>query len=116
MAWQRLIQSSCHDSVTGCGVDETAVQVDARIAEAEQIGRGVRDRALAGLTGRAPTGGAVVVNPSPWARTPVVRLDLVTPADPGPVAVRLPDGTDVATPGITGLRCGAVYVPAAPAR
>ena len=32
LAWQRLVQCSCHDSVTGCGVDETAVQVAARIA------------------------------------------------------------------------------------
>jgi mannosylglycerate hydrolase len=115
MAWQRLIQSSCHDSVTGCGVDETAVQVDARIAEAEQIGRGLRDRALAGLTGRAPTGGALVVNASPWARASVVRLDLVTPADPGPVAVRLPDGRDVATQEITGPRSGQLYVTTRPA-
>jgi alpha-mannosidase len=116
MAWQRLIQSSCHDSVTGCGVDETAVQVDARIAEAEQIGRGVRDRALAGLTGLAPADAALVANPSPFPRSSVVRLDLSTPPDAAtPVAVRLPDGAEVATQEITGPRSGPLYVTVRPA-
>jgi mannosylglycerate hydrolase len=97
MAWQRLVQSSCHDSVTGCGVDDTALQVEARIAEAEQIGRGIRDRALAGLAAHAPADAVLVVNPSPWARTAVVRLDIAGPPGPDPVALRLPDGTTVAT-------------------
>jgi alpha-mannosidase len=92
MAWQRLIQSSCHDSVTGCGVDETAIQVDARIAEAEQIGRGVRDRTLATLAPAAPSDGVLVFNPSPHPRTGVVEVTV--PADAGwaGVALELPDG------------------------
>jgi alpha-mannosidase len=92
LAWQRLVQCSCHDSVTGCGVDETAVQVAARIAEAEQIGRGVRDRVLDGLAIRTPADAVLAVNPSPRRRTDV--LAVTVPATPGPqVALRLPDGS-----------------------
>ena len=69
LAWSRLVDSSCHDSVTGCGVDETALQVAARIAEGEHAGQAVRDRAVDVLAARAPQGSVVVVNPSPAART-----------------------------------------------
>jgi mannosylglycerate hydrolase len=41
------------------------------------------------------------VNPSPWPRTAVVRLDLATPPGHGPVAVRLPDGTQVPAQEVT---------------
>jgi mannosylglycerate hydrolase len=83
MAWQRLVDSSCHDSVTGCGVDDTAQQVAARLAEAEQLGRAVRDLVLGDLAGRAPVGGWLVANPTPNDRT-----DLVV------VEVAVPDGSD----------------------
>jgi alpha-mannosidase len=108
LAWQRLVQCSCHDSVTGCGVDETAVQVAARVAEAEQIGTGIRDRTVFGLAGRAPADAALVVNPSPWPRASVVRLDL--PAPPGPIALRLPDGTESPVQEIAGARPDPLHV------
>ena len=76
LAWSRLVDSSCHDSVTGCGVDETALQVAARIAEGEQAGQAVRDRAVDVLAGRAPKGSVVVVNPTPSARSGLVELDV----------------------------------------
>jgi len=92
LAWQRLVQCSCHDSVTGCGVDDTAVQVAARIAEAEQIGRGVRDRVLAGLAAQTSADAVLVVNPSPRRRTDVVAVTV--PAVSGPqVGMWLPDDT-----------------------
>jgi alpha-mannosidase len=91
LAWQRLVQCSCHDSVTGCGVDETAVQVAARIAEAEQIGRGIRDRVVGDLAAHTAADAALVVNPSPRRRTDVVAVTV--PARPAaPVALCLPDG------------------------
>jgi mannosylglycerate hydrolase len=92
LAWQRLVQCSCHDSVTGCGVDETAVQVAARIAEAEQIGRGLRDRVLADLAARTPADAVLVVNPSPRRRTDIASVTVPAASGP-PVAVRLPDGS-----------------------
>lgn len=93
LAWQRLVQSSCHDSVTGCGVDETAVQVAARIAEAEQIGTGVRDRAVAAIAAGVPARAALVVNPTPVKRTDVVHVEVVAPHEWAEIALRLADGT-----------------------
>jgi alpha-mannosidase len=89
MAWWRLVDASGHDSVTGCGVDETAQQVAARIAEAEQLGQAVRDMVTAKLAAAVPSGGVLVVNPTPADRRGVVLLDvagedpLVDPAGAG---------------------------------
>jgi mannosylglycerate hydrolase len=95
MAWWRLVDASGHDSVTGCGVDETAVQVYARITEAEHLGQAVRDRVLAGITGAVGRDAVVVANPSPVERTDLVSLDLEVPADGGATALELPDGSRV---------------------
>jgi mannosylglycerate hydrolase len=80
MAWTRLIDASCHDSVTGCGCDETAVQVAARLAEADQLGRAVVDLAGASLAAAVPIDGYAIWNPSPFARTSVVELDVSSSA------------------------------------
>jgi len=82
LAWARLVDSSCHDSVTGCGVDETALQVAARIAEGEHAGQAVRDRAVGVLADNAPTGSVVVVNPTPAARTGLIELEVPVLAGP----------------------------------
>ena len=97
MAWWRLVDASGHDSVTGCGVDETAVQVFARISEAEQLGQAVRDRVVGGIARGVPRDAVVVVNPSPAQRTDLVTLDLEVPADWPGVALELPDGGRVPT-------------------
>ncbi|MFD1935284.1 alpha-mannosidase [Nonomuraea mangrovi] len=76
MAWWRLVDASGHDSVTGCGVDETAQQVAARIAEAEHLGQAVRDMVTSRLAATVPSGGVLVVNPSPFPRTGVVLMDV----------------------------------------
>ncbi|MFS8478793.1 MAG: glycoside hydrolase family 38 C-terminal domain-containing protein [Micromonosporaceae bacterium] len=115
LAWQRLVQCSCHDSVTGCGVDETAVQVAARIAEAEQIGRGVRDRALDHLAAAVPGNAAVVVNPTPTPRTGIVRLDLPAAPEWPQVALALPDGSVAPVQEITRNDDGALFETVRPA-
>lgn len=97
LAWQRLIESSCHDSVTGCGADETALQVAARIAEAEQAGQAVRDAVVVGIAGQVPAGYSVTVNPSPCHRVGWVELDVRAPVDVAEVVLKLPDGTRRAT-------------------
>ena len=51
LAWRRIVECTAHDSVTGCGVDETAAQVAARLAEATQAGP-----SATGLSGRWPAG------------------------------------------------------------
>ncbi|MFC0532420.1 glycoside hydrolase family 38 N-terminal domain-containing protein [Phytohabitans kaempferiae] len=92
LAWQRLVQSSCHDSVTGCGADETATQVAARIAEAEQIGRAVVDRTVESLAATVPADAVLLVNPSPAARRAVVAVEVAAPHEWPAVALRLADG------------------------
>ncbi|WP_319460278.1 glycoside hydrolase family 38 C-terminal domain-containing protein [Micromonospora sp. RTP1Z1] len=91
MAWTRLIDASCHDSVTGCGCDETAEQVAARLAEADQLGRAVCDLVGARLAGAVPRDGHLLFNPTPAARTALVRLEVEAPAD-GPVGLVGADG------------------------
>ncbi|MGI5156951.1 alpha-mannosidase [Microbispora sp. CA-102843] len=75
-AWRSVIACSGHDSVTGCGSDETAQQVAARIAEAGQTAQAVVDLVAASLSEAAPKGALVVVNPSPFERTGLVLADL----------------------------------------
>ncbi|MEO3810149.1 alpha-mannosidase [Sphaerisporangium sp. B11E5] len=76
LAWRGVIACSGHDSVTGCGADETARQVAARIAEAGQIGQAVVDMVSASLAREAGRDRLVVVNPSPYPRAGLVLIDL----------------------------------------
>ncbi|SCF17751.1 alpha-mannosidase [Micromonospora viridifaciens] len=91
MAWARLIDASCHDSVTGCGCDETAEQVAARLAEADQLGRAVCDLVGARVAAGVPRDGYLLFNPTPATRTALVRLDVEVPGD-GPVGLLDADG------------------------
>ncbi|MEO3875090.1 glycoside hydrolase family 38 C-terminal domain-containing protein [Nonomuraea sp. B12E4] len=91
MAWWRLVDASGHDSVTGCGVDDTTQQVAARIAEAEHLGQAVRDMVTARLAASVPSDGVLVVNPTPAVRSGVVVVD-VAGTDP------LADATGAAVP------------------
>ncbi|MFC9975197.1 alpha-mannosidase [Spirillospora sp. NPDC127200] len=94
MAWRRLIEVSCHDSVTGCGSDETAEQVAARMAEAGQLGQAVCDLVTSGLAAAVPVDGHVVFNPAPARRAGLVVLDV--PGDTPPAALRDASGAVVA--------------------
>ncbi|WP_433539716.1 alpha-mannosidase [Streptosporangium sandarakinum] len=76
LAWRRLIACSGHDSITGCGADETAQQVAARIAEAGQIGQAVVDLVASSLAAGTARDAVVVVNPSPFRRTGLVLAGL----------------------------------------
>ena len=86
LAWRRLIEASCHDSVTGCGSDETAEQVAAHMAEAEQLGRAVCDLVTAERCAAVPLGAHLVFNPSPSRRTAAVVVDVPADGEPGLVA------------------------------
>ena len=96
MAWRRVIDSSCHDSVTGCGVDETAVQVFARLQEGEHAAQAVRDRVLTGAAATAPVGALVIANALAAARRDVVDVTVPVPDEWSDVGLQLPDGTTVA--------------------
>jgi alpha-mannosidase len=97
LAWGKVIESSGHDSVTGCGADAVAAQVLVRLGEAEQLGGALRDRAAAEVARAVPAGTAVVLNPTPQPRGGLVELDLAVPAAWGAVALELPDGRRVPT-------------------
>ncbi|WP_324651891.1 hypothetical protein [Georgenia sp. H159] len=89
LAWYRVVESTAHDSITGCGVDETAEQVATRLATAAAVGRAVSERVLDGLARDVPSDAYVVANTLPWPRT--VQAEVVVPgAAEGQVAGELP--------------------------
>ncbi len=97
LAWRRVIDNSAHDSICGCSQDAVVDQVLSRFAEAEQIGGGVVAAAIRPIAARTPRGSAVIVNPSPFARTGVVELDLDVPASWDDVELELSDGSRLPT-------------------
>jgi mannosylglycerate hydrolase len=102
LAWGKVIESSGHDSVTGCGADAVAQQVLVRLAEAEQIASALRDRAAAEVAAGVPAGAVAVLNPSPHPRSGLVELDLAVPAGWAAVALELPGGRRLPTQEIGG--------------
>lgn len=81
LAWYRVVESTAHDSITGCGVDATADQVSARLASAAQIGTAVTERVLAGLADHVPADAYLLANTLPWPRT--VQAEVVVPGSGG---------------------------------
>jgi mannosylglycerate hydrolase len=97
LGWRRLVESSGHDSITGCGADAVADHVAVRLGEAAQLGSGLAERVAAEVAGRVPRGAVAVLNPSPFPRAGLVDLDLAVPDDWDEVALELADGRLVAT-------------------
>ncbi|MFJ9374823.1 alpha-mannosidase [Streptomyces sp. NPDC101455] len=81
LAWHKIIESTAHDSVVGSGTDETCDQVAARLAEAAQTARAVRDAALTEPAGLVPSDGYLVANPLPFDRSVLVEVDVVAPPE-----------------------------------
>lgn len=87
-AWHSLLQNQAHDSLGGCSLDRVHEQMHARFDSACEVARTTTRRVLEQLAGRATTGmddwtgepDVVVFNPSPHAKSGVVRL----PLDPFP--------------------------------
>ncbi len=79
LAWHKIIESTAHDSVVGSGTDETCDQVTARLAEAAQTARAVRDAALTEPAGLVPSDGHLVANPLPFERTTLVEVEVAAP-------------------------------------
>jgi mannosylglycerate hydrolase len=97
LGWRRLVESSGHDSITGCGADAVAEHVAVRLGEAAQLGSGLAERVAAEVAGRVPLGAVAVLNPSPFPRAGLVDLALAVPGDWDEVALELADGRLVAT-------------------
>lgn len=73
--WRLVVESTAHDSVTGCGADATAAEVDSRLRIAEHTADGAIDTALTALASCAAVGAVAVFNQSGWARD--VQAELV---------------------------------------
>ncbi|MCI4355445.1 MAG: alpha-mannosidase, partial [Thermoplasmata archaeon] len=97
IAWRRIVDNSAHDSICACSSEETVAQVLTRFAEAEQIGRGLTEKALREIGHLVPIGAFAAVNPSPTERTDLVELELPVDRSPIGTPVTLPDGALVPT-------------------
>ncbi|MEV6483434.1 alpha-mannosidase [Streptomyces sp. NPDC051576] len=93
LAWHKIIESTAHDSVVGSGTDETCDQVAARLAEAAQTARAVRDAALAEPASRVSSDAYLVANPLPSARTALVEVDVVAPPEGTALVATAADGS-----------------------
>ncbi|MEW1773858.1 alpha-mannosidase [Streptomyces sp. NPDC086777] len=92
LAWHKIIESTAHDSVVGSGTDETCDQVAARLAEAAQAARAVRDAALAEPAAGVPSDAYLVANPLPSPRTALVEVDVVAAPEGGTLVATTADG------------------------
>jgi hypothetical protein len=100
-AWRALVQNHAHDSICGCSLDAVAERTMARFEEAHGLAEATLARVLDRLAGqgverRTPMTLAqdiAVFNPSPHARTDVVRV----PLDPYP-AMGMPLGLPAFAP------------------
>ncbi|GAA1793331.1 glycoside hydrolase family 38 C-terminal domain-containing protein [Agromyces lapidis] len=79
-AWYRLVESTAHDSVTGCGVDATANEVEGRLATAAHVARGVGLRTMERIAASTTPDRHVVANPTGFARRAHVEIRLHDPA------------------------------------
>ncbi|MFD4598925.1 alpha-mannosidase [Streptomyces sp. NPDC058464] len=92
LAWHKIIESTAHDSVVGSGTDETCDQVAARLAEAAQTARAVRDAALAEPAAGVPADAYLVANPLPAPRTALVEVDVVAAPEGSTLVATTADG------------------------
>lgn len=94
LAWHKIIESTAHDSVVGSGTDETCAQVEARLAEAAQIARAVRDAALAEPAALVPGDGHLVANPLPFPRDALVEVEVAAPPEGTTLVATTADGRE----------------------
>lgn len=87
--WGLVVESTAHDSVTGCGADATADEVESRLLVAAHTARGAIDIGLGSLAATAVVGEVAVFNQSGWARDVQTELvvELASTEAPGGVQV-----------------------------
>lgn len=78
--WNLVIESTAHDSVTGCCADSTSDEVESRLRVAVQTADGAIDLMLGDLASYAPVGSMAVFNQSGFARP--VQAEIVLELDP----------------------------------
>lgn len=87
--WGLVIESTAHDSVTGCGVDSTADEVESRLKVAKQTAEGAIDIALGGLAAGTPLGSVAIFNQSGYARPVQAEMVLEIAPDHAPASVQI---------------------------
>jgi mannosylglycerate hydrolase len=92
-AWRKVVESTAHDSVVGSGTDETVEQVGARLAEAGQIARAVRDGVIAEVAATVSRDRYLVANPLPTARVALVEVEVPAPDESLGVVATADDGS-----------------------
>lgn len=120
IAWRALLANQAHDSIGGCSQDRVHEQMVARYDEAEELADETTDRVLSRIAGlgvdrAAPWSEELevgVFNPSPHARTDVVRFAL----DGHPLIGFGEDGQIVHPLLLTSIFGGGVTVDGEPAR
>ena len=121
-AWRSLLLCHPHDTLCGCSVDDVARDMDVRLADARSQGEGIRDDAIADLTGHDPVlareRGApawqpivVVRNRAARARSGVAELEVDTFVRDVPVG---PGSGAAGPPGVPDDAAQVPLVPAAP--
>lgn len=104
-AWTLLLWNGAHDSACGCSHDQVAIDVDARFAEAREIGESIVERALSSLGEQMSGSGVIRINPSPFERdgVPPLGYAVTDPAPESPLAgislEPLADGSGVSIDG-----------------
>jgi len=119
-AWRALLQNQAHDSICGCSEDRVHQQMEARYDEARELAGATTARLLERLAGlgverRVPWTTELdiaVFNPSPHARTDVVRFEL----DGFPLYQVRQTGLDVHPFALASLRHDGFVVDDVPAR
>lgn len=96
MSWRRIIESTAHDSVVGSGTDETVNQVEARLHEAAQIARAVRNEVAFAVAAETPRDAYVAFNTLPMGRNVSVELEVPAPVAGAPLTAQAGDGTVLA--------------------
>jgi hypothetical protein len=94
-AWRPILLSQPHDTLCGCSVDEVALAMSARLADATAAAEEIRDAAVMALLGhdgnaarRRPDEWSPVIvvrNATPRARTGVAEIDVDLVLDDAPV-------------------------------
>ncbi len=74
LAWGAVIRNSAHDSICACSVDDVALAVLDRFAQATAIAEGLRARAVKAAGPTMAAAGPVVINPAARAAGGVVEL------------------------------------------
>lgn len=92
--WRMVVESTAHDSVTGCGVDETAEEVESRLHVATHTARGAIDTCLPRLAACAPRGSVAVFNQSGWGRTVLTEVVVERTVDDLPADTQLLEELD----------------------